>query len=135
MSGSLKTRPYNAGNAGVASIAEAEITFSAAAARQLVCTVPEGAVILRAWVEVKEAFNAGVSNLLTMGYGAVGAGTADDIVSAVDESQASVSAAAGPFATEAADKDVYVYYTPGNGAASTGKASAFVEYARLAANG
>lgn len=134
MSG-LRTRPYHAGAAGAPSIAEAEITFSDAAARQLICSLPAGAVVLRAWVEVLTAFNAGTSNLLTVGWGAVGASTADDYVATVDESQASVATATGPFAAETADKDVYVYYTPGATGATTGKARAFVEYARLAANG
>ena len=33
------------------------------------------------------------------------------------------------------DTEVYAYYTPGDAAATTGKARAFIEFARLAANG
>lgn len=137
MSG-LRTRPYHAGAAGATSLAEAEITKSDAAARQLICTVPAGAVILNAWVEVLEAFNAGTSNLLTVGYGAIGAGTADDFVATVTEGTPGVYGQATPglpFAALAAETDVYVYYTPGASGATTGKARAFIEYARLAANG
>jgi hypothetical protein len=135
MTGTQRTRPYHAGSAGAPSVAEAEITFSDAAARVLIATVPAGAVILRSWVEVLTAFNAGSSNLLTVGYGAVAAATADDFVATVDESQASVATATGPFAAVAAATDVYVYYTPGATGATTGKARAFIEFVRLAANG
>lgn len=138
MSGSLRTRPYHAGAAGAPSIAEAEITFSAAAARQLIASLPAGAVILNAWVEVLTAFDAGTSNLVTVGYGAIGAGTADDYVATVTEGTPGVYGQATPglpFAALAAAQDVYVYYTPGAADATAGKARAFIAYSRLAANG
>ena len=89
-------------------------------------------------VEVITAFNAGTSNLVTVGYGAIAAGTADDFVPTVTEATPGVYPQAtpgAPFAALAADTDVYVYYTPGAADATTGKARAFIEYARLAANG
>lgn len=132
-----RTRPYDADNAGAISIAEAEITFSAAAARQLIATLPLGAVILRAWVEVLTAFNAGTSNLVTVGYGAIAAGTADDYVATVTEGTPGVYDGVGagvPLPALAAATDVYVYYTPGAADATTGKARAFIQYARLATN-
>lgn len=136
MAGSQRTRPYHAGAAGAPSVAEAEITFSAAAARVLIATVPAGAVILRAWVEVITAFNAGVSNLVTIGYGAIAAGTADDFADTVDETTPAVyPSTLVPSAALAADTDVYAYYTPGDANATTGKARAFIEFVRLAANG
>jgi hypothetical protein len=131
----LRTRPYHSGAAGATSIAEAEIDFSAAAARQLIASLPSGAVILRSWVEVLEAFNAGTSNLITVGTGAIAAGTADDIVPNVTEGTPGVYTGNGPMAALTADTDVYVYYTPGAADATTGIARAFVEYARLADNG
>ena len=138
MAGSQRTRPYHAGAAGATSVAEAEILFSAAAARVLIATVPLGGVILASWVEVITAFNAGTSNLITVGYGAIGAATADDYVATVTEGTPGVYGQATPglpFAALAAETDVYVYYTPGATDATTGKARAFIEYARLAANG
>jgi hypothetical protein len=135
MTTGLRTRPYNEGNAGAPSIAEAEIDFSAAAARQLICTVPAGAVILRSWVEVITAFNATVSNLITVGTGAIAAGTADDIVATVTEATPGVYTGNGPMAQLTADADVYVYYTPGAVDATTGVARAFIEYVRTADNG
>lgn len=136
MAGSQRTRPYHSGAAGAPSVAEAEITFSAAAARVLIATVPAGAVILRAWVEVLAAFNAGTSNLLTIGYGAIGAGSADDFADTVTEATPAVyPSTLVPSAALAGATDVYVYYTPGDGAATTGKARAFIEFVRLAANG
>lgn len=138
MSGSQRTRPYHANSAGAPSVAEAEILFSDAAARQLIVDLPAGAVILNSWVEVLEAFNAGTSNLVTVGYGAIGAGTADDYVATVTEATPGVYGQATPglpFAALGAAQSVYVYYTPGAAGATTGKARAFVEYVRLAANG
>ena len=133
-----RTRPYNRDNAGALSISEAEITFSAAAARQLIDTLPAGAVILSAHVEVLEAFNAGTSNLITVGTGAVGAGTADDILGAADvtEGTPGVYPATVKQAVAAltAETDIYVYYTPGDDQASTGKARARIVWARLADN-
>ena len=138
MAGSQLTRPYHAGAAGAPSVAEAEILFSDAAARVLIATVPAGAVILRAWVQVKTAFNAGTSNLVTVGSGAIGGGTAADYVAAVTEGTPAVYDGVGspvPFAALAAATDVYVYYTPGATGATTGKAHAFIEFVRTAANG
>lgn len=138
MAGSLRTRAYDEKNAGAISIAESEIIFSAAAARQLIASLPAGAVILRTWVEILTAFNAGSSNLVTVGYGAVADATADDYVATVTEGTPGVydGVAAGvPLAALAAAQDVYAYYTPGGTAPTTGKARAFVMWARLAANG
>lgn len=138
MAGSQRTRPYHAGAAGATSVAEAEILISDAATRQLIATLPAGAVILAAWIEVITAFNAGTSNLLTLGYGAIAAGTADYYVATVTEGTPGVYGQATPglpFAALSAAQDVYVYYTPGATGGTTGKARAFVEYARLAANG
>jgi len=139
MAGTQRTRAYNAKAAGAVNISEAEITFSAAAARVLVESLPAGAVILRTWVEVLTAFNAGVSNLVTMGSGAIGAGTADDYVATVTEgtpgTYPGVITDAAPAAALAAATDAYLYYTPGNSAATTGKARGFIVWARTAANG
>lgn len=132
------TRPYHSGSAGAPNIAQAEIDFSAAAARQLICTLPANSVVTNAWVEVVTAFNAGTSNLLTLGWGAIAAGTADDYVATVTEGTPGVYGQATPglpFAVETADKDVYIYYTPGAADATTGKAYGFVAYSRLANNG
>jgi hypothetical protein len=138
MAGTQRTRPYHANSAGAPSVAEAEIIFSDAAARVLIASLPAGAVILNSWVEVLEAFNAGTSNLVTLGYGAIGAGTADDFVATVTEGTPGVYGQATPglpFAALAAATDVYLYYTPGATGATTGKARGFVEYVRTAANG
>jgi len=138
MAGSQRTRPYHAGAAGATSVAEAEILFSAAAARQLIATLPAGAVILKAWVQVLTAFNATVSNLVTVGSGAIGAAEADDIVATVTEGTPGIYASVADTALLVpltAATDVYVYYTPGAADATTGKARAFVEFVRLAANG
>lgn len=138
MAGTARTRPYHAGAAGATSVAEAEITFSAAAERELVVSLPAGAVILDSWVEVLTAFNAGTSNLITLGFGAIASGTADDLVATVNEAVPGVypqTIPGAPFAALAAATDVYLYYTPGGTAPTTGRARGFIHYARLAANG
>lgn len=138
MAGKQLTRPYHAASAGATSIAEARIDFSAAAARVLIATLPANSVILDAWVEVVTAFNAGTSNLITVGQGAIGGAGADEYVATVTEGTPGVYNGVGagaPLAVLAAETDVYVYYTPGAADATTGRARAFVHYARLAENG
>jgi hypothetical protein len=133
--GTKLTRPYGIDNAGLVSIMEAEILKSDAAARQLIGTIPPNSVVLDAWVEVEEAFNAGVSNLVTAGWGAIAAATADDLVSAVTEGTPGAYAGAGKVPKFAAATDLYLYYTPGAAGATTGRAHAYVVIARCAANG
>jgi hypothetical protein len=138
MAGSQKTRPRFADAAGAVSVAEAELLFSAADARQLIASLPAGAVILAAWVEVITAFNAGTTNVVTVGFGAIASGTADDYVATVTEGTPGVYGQATPglpFAALAADQDVYAYYSSTGTAPTTGKARAFIAYVRTAANG
>jgi len=88
-------------------------------------------------VEITTPFTSGTSNLLTVGYGAIAAATADDYVATVTEATPGVYGQPTPglpFAALAAAQDVYAYYTPGDTDATTGKARAFVMYTRLATN-
>lgn len=128
------SRSFAPGSIGVVNVVAAEIAFSAAAARQLIETLPKGAVIIRTWIEVITAFNAGTSNLLTMGYGAIGAAEANDYVDTVTEGTPAVyqGVVTAPIAALLAATDVYVYYTPGDTAATTGKAIAYIEWVRIA---
>lgn len=129
--GSKRTRPYHAGASGALSIAEAEILFSDAS--QDVVDLPAGAVVTRVWAEVLVVFNAGTTNVLELGVTGTQAkyfGAAD-----VNEAAVAVSAAKGPFAAEAAAVTVKAFFSQTGGAATTGKARVFVEFARLAANG
>ena len=129
--GTQRTRPYNAGNAGATSIAEAEITFEDTT--QDVVDVPAGAVVLRVWAQVLEAFNAATTNVLIVGHAAD-----DDAYLAagdVTEGTPGASAAKGPFAAETAARTIQAKYSQTGTAATTGIARVFVEYARLAANG
>jgi phosphoribulokinase len=91
-------------------------------------------VIKRTWIEVITAFNAASTNLLTMGYGAIGAGTADDYVDTVTEGTPAVypGVVTAPIAALTAETDVYLYYTPTGTAATTGKAICYVEWVRIA---
>jgi len=133
-----RTRAYHGRSAGAVNVSEAEIVIGDAAKRVLIDTLPAGAVITNSWVEVLQAFNAGTSNLLTLGYGAIAAGTADDYVDTVTENTPGVYAQGTPgkpFPALAAAQDVYVYYTPGASGGTTGRARAFVEWVRTADNG
>ena len=129
--GKQRTRPYDQGNAGALSITEAEILFSDA--QQDVVDVPAGAVITRVWAEVLQAFNAGMTNVLTLGI----TGQVDRYMAAGDINEAAigVSAARGPFAAEGAAVAVRAFYAQTGAAATAGRARLFVEYARLANNG
>jgi hypothetical protein len=70
---------------------------------------------------------------VTMGNGAIGAGTADDYTPTVTEGTPGVyTGITAPQVALAAATDVYVYYTPGDAAATTGKAIAYVEWVRIA---
>lgn len=139
MAGTQRTRAYHGKSAGAVSISEAEITFSAANARVLVDSLPAGAVILDAWIDLKVAFNAGTSNAVTMGWGAIDDATDNDIVETVDETTPAVYPgvvlASAPMAQLTTARDVYLYYKPGDAAASTGQARGYLVWARMAANG
>lgn len=128
--GHQRTAPRHADIAGAPSIAEAEILFSDA--EIAVVDVPAGGVVMRAWAEVLEAFDAGTTNVLHVGVD----GDTDKYMGTADINEAAVgaSAAFGPFAAEAAAVSVKAFYTQTGTAATAGRARVFVEYARLAAN-
>ncbi len=89
--------------------------------------LPAGAEILRTTVKVKTAFNAGTTNVLTVGT----TGTGVDIVAAADVNEASVastSVATGAALTFASDTPIYVAYAQTGTAASAGRATIIVEY-------
>lgn len=131
--GKQRTRPHNAGNAGATSIAEAEITF--ADSIQDVVDVPAGAVVIRVWAQILEAFNAATTNIVIVGH------AADDdaylVAADITEGAPGVYPAAGkgPFAAETAARTIQAKFTQSGTAATAGIARVFVEYARLAANG
>jgi hypothetical protein len=127
------TRPRNASIAGAPSIAEAEILFSDTA--QDVVDLPAGAVVLRAWAEILQAFNAGTTNVLEVGI----AGTQGKYLAAADvaEGALGVSPAGGkgPFARITVAETVRAFFTQTGAAATTGRARVYIEYVRTAANG
>lgn len=138
MAGSTKTRPYHAGAAGALSLAEAEITFAATNERQLIASLPAGAVILDRWFEITTPFDSGDSDELNIGWGAVGAGTSDDLLDAVDG-----QGAAGVYPTTrgipavrlAAAQDIYAYHLTAGTDPTAGAARACIVFARTADNG
>jgi len=140
MAGTSKTRPYNAVNAGALSIAECEITFSAADARVLLVEgLPANSLIVDAFFDLTEAFDSGTSDTLSIGTGATGGANDGDILDTVDgqgtpgvfpatRSIPKVSGLSG-------GEDVYAYYNTEGTAPSAGAAKAYIVYARLADNG
>lgn len=96
----------------------------------IVClgTLPAGAFIARVYVRVNTAFNAGTTNVLTVG---TSSGSNADIVAAgdVDESAAGVTEVTrGVGLAVTADTPIYVKYTQSGTAASAGAADVIVEF-------
>lgn len=91
-------------------------------------TLPAGAEILQTTVKVKAAFNAGTTNVLTVGKNST---SYNDIVAAgdVDESSADAQVVfTGADLTISADSDVYVKFAETGDAATTGSAIIIIEY-------
>lgn len=92
-------------------------------------TRPAGSEILRTTVKIKTAFNAGTTNVLTVGENAtnyndyVASGDVDEAVT-----QSNVVLRGADLAAITADKDVYAKYTQTGTAATTGQAIIIVEY-------
>lgn len=138
MAGSQRTRPHDAGAAGRPNFAEAAITFAAANARQLIASLPAGAVVLRRWFEIITPFDSGTSDELNIGWGAVGAATSDDILDGVDgQGAAGVYPATAniPMVRLAAAQDIYAYHLTVGTDPTAGEARAFIEWIRTADNG
>ncbi len=94
----------------------------------LMGTLPAGAQIVDAVVNVETAFNAATTNVLTAGTNST---SFDNIVGASDVSEGSAGAAratAGLALEFTADTDVYAKYTQSGTAATTGKAHIVISY-------
>ena len=139
MAGSLKTRPAHEGNiAGVIEFAEAEITFAAANERQLIASLPAGAIVLDRWFEIITPFDSGTSDEGNIGWGAVGAATSDDLLDAVDlQGAAGVYPATRgiPAVRLAAAQDIYAYHLTVGTDPTAGAARACIVFVRTADNG
>ncbi|KRR21907.1 hypothetical protein [Bradyrhizobium retamae] len=92
--------------------------------------LPKGAVVIGTDVQIVEAFNAGTTNVLTVGL----AGVANNLVAAGDADEAAVAltqnvkptgTALGPLS---ADHRVSVHYTHTGTAPTTGKAIIIIKY-------
>lgn len=93
--------------------------------------LPKGALIVGTDVYIKTAFNAGTTNVLTVGTvgdannNIVAAADADETTIALTQNIKPTGAALGPIA---ADKQVYVTYTQTGGAATAGAAVVVIKY-------
>lgn len=94
-------------------------------------TLPKGAFITGCDVEVITAFNAGTTNVLTVGTLATG----NEIVAAADVTEGTpgnytmATLAKGRSFAAAADVDVYIRYTQTGTAGTTGQANVVLTYA------
>lgn len=93
-------------------------------------SLPAGAFITDAKVEIVTAFNAGTTNVLTVGTNST---SYNDIVAAGDVNEAAtgvteVGRGWGQSIALSADKVVYAKYTQTGGAATTGKAVIVITY-------
>lgn len=89
-------------------------------------TIPNGATVIGTIVEVKTAFNAGTTNVITVGHGA----GLDEFVAAADANEgAAGTTVVGKMSTLTADKTVKVKYAQTGAAATTGEANVTVLYA------
>lgn len=94
----------------------------------LLGVVPAGARPLPAFVGINTAFNAGTTNVLTVGSNA---GSDNNIVAAgdVDETATGVTQVfTGLSVTFAADTSIYIRYTQTGGAATTGQATIILPF-------
>lgn len=91
--------------------------------------IPAGAFIIEASVHVTEAFDAGTTNVLTVGTNS--AAFTDIVVAAdVDESSATVQRIDGPgVLSDSADLTPFVKFTETGTAATAGKATVVLQYA------
>jgi hypothetical protein len=91
-------------------------------------TLPAGAFIVKTLVRVETAFNAGTTNVLTVG---TSGGSDADIVGASDVTEGStgtVVVTTGNGLSITADTDVFAKYTQTGTVATTGKATIVIEY-------
>lgn len=94
----------------------------------LVGTLPSGAEIVDCWVNVKTAFNAGSTNVLTAG---TSSGSNADIVAAgdVDETATGVTQVTRGWGLAiTADTKIYAKFTETGTAATAGKARIMIAY-------
>lgn len=108
---------------GVVNFGDTTVTIDSLAA---------GEVVVNTWVQVRTAFNAGTTNVLIVGK--TGATNAYIDANGVTEGTPGVypTGGAGPFAAEAAAKDLIATYTQTGDAAETGAATVYALIASVA---
>jgi hypothetical protein len=106
-----------------------DVTAGGLAAGFYVGTLPKGALITQAGGNIETAFNAGSTNVLTLGL--EGDSGLDDIVGASGFTEGTPGGYVAPYpkAPLSAAKDVYVSYLWTGATPTTGKAHVLVEYA------
>lgn len=114
---------------GVAKTVKGSIAYNAsgiATKASTGITLPKGAIVTRAAVRVTEAFNAGTSNVLTIGYSS----DTDALMGSSDITEGTI----GGYAVERMDAPlasasvVYAQFTQTGTAANKGKAEVYITY-------
>lgn len=108
------------GEYGSLRLASALLEFDSAGGAVELEDLAVGDVVILAWAEVLDAFDAGTTNVVTLGDGTDG----DKYLAAgdVDEATPGASAANGPFAAEAAAGTLTATYAQTGTAATAGSA-------------
>ena len=130
-----KTRPYNLGAVGMVQVAAVEVAHSVAPSNGdgvvEVVTLPAGCLVLRAVAEVQQAFNAGTTNVLTVGSNSP---NFDNLLAAADVDESTPgfaeSAAAKKLRTTG-ETSIKAKYAQTGAVATAGKALVIVEFVRL----
>lgn len=119
------------GNYSSMRLVEMPIVFGNTAIQEL-DRLAAGEIVVSCWVEVLTAFNAGTTNVLTLGDGT----TADKYLAAGDITEATPAVyptgGKGPFVAEAAATTINVKYVQTGTAATTGAAKAYALIASVA---
>lgn len=124
----MKTRPYSTGAVGLEQVATADITF--ADSTVTVVDLPANTLITRVIAEVTAAFNAGTTNVLTVGTDA----GASDLLGAGDITEGTTgfyeSTTVKALRLSAA-KSIIAKYSYTGTTPTTGKATIYVFFVRL----
>lgn len=117
---------YTAGGTGSDSLVLLAATHGFADASVTLGTIPAGASVVQAWVEVTQAYNAVTTNVLTVGY--VGSTSAYLAAADVTEGTPGVYPVGGkgPYPAESAERTAVVAYSQSGTAATTGASRAYL---------
>lgn len=117
---------YSAGGTGSDSLVLLAATHGFGSASTALGTIPAGASVVQAWVEVTQAYNAASTNVLTVGY----VGSTSAYLGAADVTEGTPGVypvgGKGPYASEAAERAAVVAYAQTGTPATAGASRAYL---------